>query len=86
MATMVDLQKLNSEVTYRRFVEILEQPKNGTFRAICWEDCYNCGGRLRVDGYFSTGEKLASGYTPTYGELVKNNVMECQDCGDWQVS
>ncbi len=84
MATMTELQKEYG--VSGNFIKVLEAPKNGTFRALRKDECYNCGGTLIVDGYFSTGEKLASGYTPPVDELVKNNVMECKDCGDWQVS
>lgn len=84
--TSVDLQKLKGAQSYHRFIKVLEQPKNGTFRALYVEDCYNCGGKMVIDGYFSTGETLPSGYTPEFGELVRNKFMECKDCGDWQVS
>jgi len=59
---------------------------NGTFRAHGRMECPNCGGRMIINGHFATGEKLPSGYTPEKGELVKNIVMECKDCHDWQVS
>ena len=84
MATMAELQKEYG--VSGDFIEILESPKNGTFRARQKGSCYNCGGTLITDGYFATGEKLASGYTPEPDELVKNNIMKCKDCGDWQVS
>ena len=82
---MIELQEKYGDTG--DFVEIFdEEPKNGTFHAIRKDSCYNCGGGLIVDGYFATGEELPSGYTPEPGELVKNNIMKCEDCGDWQVS
>ena len=63
-----------------------EEVKNGTFHAHGTMECPNCGGKMVVNGHFATGETLLSGYTPSKGELVKNIVMECKDCGDWQVS
>jgi hypothetical protein len=63
-----------------------EEVKNGTFHAHGRMECPNCGGRMIVNGYFATGEKLLSGYTPEKGELVQNKIMECNDCHDWQVS
>jgi hypothetical protein len=63
-----------------------EEIKHGTFRAHGRMECPNCSGRMIINGHFATGEKLLSGYTPEKGELVKNIVMECKDCHDWQVS
>jgi len=63
-----------------------EEVKYGTFRAHGRMECPNCGGRMIVNGQFATGEKLLSGYTPSVGELVKNIIMECKDCHDWQIS
>jgi hypothetical protein len=60
--------------------------KNGTFRAVGVMECARCSGRMIINGHFATGETLPSGYTPEVCELVKNNVMECEDCHDWQVS
>lgn len=71
-----------------RIVAVFPQEgvKNGTFRAHGIMECPNCGGKMIINGYFATGETLLSGYTPSKGELVKNIVMECKDCHDWQVS
>ena len=85
MATSVELQKKHG-VDVELFLELLETPKNGTFRALRKDVCYNCGGDMIIDGYFATGEMLSSGYTPAPDELVKNKFMECKDCGDWQAS
>lgn len=63
-----------------------EEAKNGTFHAVASMECPNCGGKLRVNGHFATGETLLSGYTPEKNELVRNNFMECKHCGEWQVS
>ena len=63
-----------------------EGVKHGTFRAHGKMECPNCGGRMIINGQFAIGEKLLSGYTPEKGELVKNIVMECKDCHNWQVS
>lgn len=84
----LELDALNSKVTYRRFVKVLGEPKNGTFHAISRESCPECNGLgcLIVNGHFGTGEVLLSGYKPEFGELVKNDVSECEDCGFWQVS
>ena len=63
-----------------------KEPRFGTFEARGRMECPDCGGLMYVDGHFATGEKLASGYTPQRGELVRNDVMSCKDCGSWQVS
>ena len=89
MATTFDMVKeLGKENGGMKIIGVFpqEEPKNGTFHAVAKMECPNCGGNMRVDGYFATGEELPSGYTPSKNELVKNNVMECKHCGDWQVS
>lgn len=60
----------------------------GTFRFVnvdarcpscCSMTCYR-------DVELSTGEKLLSGYTPSVGEIVRNNWSECRACGWNQAS
>jgi len=82
--TSVELQKQYG--VSGEFLEILEAPKNGTFRAVMENVCYNCGGYSLTDGYFATGEMLLNGYTPSENELVRNVLTECKDCGEWQAS
>jgi len=89
MSTLFDMTKeLGKENGGMKIIGVFpqEEPKFGTYHAVASMECPNCGGKMRVDGHFSTGETLLSGYTPSKNELVRNNVMECKHCGEWQVS
>ena len=63
-----------------------------TLATILWADgpitlpCFDCGGEMVGTGSVATGETLSSGYTPADGEILSIHRVECEDCGDWQVS
>lgn len=65
-------------------------PKVVTERATkLYQTCPQCGNdTLEIDGEFSVGVTLPTGYTPAPGELVKNHYMECSSeaCGFEQAS
>jgi len=44
------------------------------------QPCIECGELVDGEGVFSTGIPLEH-YTPRPGELLKNNWMECSNCG-----
>jgi hypothetical protein len=74
---ITELNKSNSGYT---FIELLEPSTFGTVRAIAVTDCPMCNKMMVVDGYFSIGKTLPSGYKPKKGDLVKNRYSNCPHC------